>query len=199
MLTRKQQQSYQFICDYLAEHGYSPSLDEISQALGSRSKTSAFNYVRSLEAAGLIRLASGRKRNIELVELETQTNTSLPLVGKIAAGQPIEAIEDQQQIDLSQFFMGNNRFILKVEGNSMIEAGIMDGDMVIVKQQQHAEDGGIVVALIDQNEATLKYIQHNKDGSITLKPANTALPTMHYAAERVQIQGILVGQMRSYE
>ena len=81
----------------------------------------------------------------------------------------------------------------------MIEAGIMDGDMVIVKQQQRAQNGDIVVALIDQNEATLKYLQHNKDGSITLKPANHTLPTMHYPAERVQIQGIVVGQMRSYE
>ncbi len=196
MLTRKQQQSYQFICDYLAEHGYSPSLDEISLALGTRSKTSAFNYVRELEAAGLIRLASGRKRNIELVE---RSSTSLPLVGKIAAGQPIEAIENQDHIDLSQFFMGSNRFILKVEGESMIEAGIMNGDMVIIKQQQRAQNGDIVVALIDQNEATLKYLQHNQDSSITLKPANRALPTMHYAAERVQIQGIVVGQMRSYE
>jgi len=196
MLTRKQQQSYQFICDYLAEHGYSPSLDEISLALGTRSRTSAFNYVRELEAAGLIRLASGRKRNIELLE---RSSTSLPLVGKIAAGQPIEAIEEQDHIDLSRFFMGSNRFILKVEGESMIEAGIMNGDMVIVKQQQRAQNGDIVVALIDQNEATLKYLQHNQDGSITLKPANRALTTMHYTAERVQIQGVVVGQMRSYE
>ena len=196
MLTRKQQQSYQFIRDYVAEHGHAPSLDEISLALGARSRTSAFNYVRSLEAAGLIRLASGRKRNIELVE---QPGTALPLIGKIAAGQPIEAIENQDHIDLSQFFMGANRFILKVEGDSMIEAGIMDGDMVIVKQQQRAQSGDIVVALIDQNEATLKYLQHNKDGSITLKPANRNLRTMHYTAERVQIQGVIVGQMRSYE
>lgn len=196
MLTRKQQLSYQFICDYIVENGYSPSLEEISQALGTRSKTSAFNYVRELEAAGLIRLANGRKRNIELVE---QNRTTLPLVGKIAAGQPIEAIEDQDHIDLSQFFMGSHRFILKVEGDSMIEAGIMNGDMVIVKQQQPAQNGDIVVALIDQNEATLKYIQYNKDGSITLKPANHALPTMHYSADRVQVQGVVVGQMRSYE
>ncbi len=196
MLTRKQQQSYQFICDYVAEHSFAPSLEEISLALGSRSKTSAFNYVRALEAAGLIHLASGRKRNIELIE---QSSTTLPLAGKIAAGQPIEAIEDQDHVDLSQFFMVANRFILKVEGDSMIEAGIMDGDMVIVKQQVRAQNGDIVVALIDQNEATLKYLHHNKDGSITLKPANHSLPTMHYSAERVQIQGIVVGQMRSYE
>lgn len=196
MLTRKQQLSYQFICDYIAEHGYSPSLEEISQALGTRSKTSAFNYVRELDAAGLIRLTNGRKRNIQLVD---KTNTTLPLVGKISAGQPIEAIEDQEHIDLSQFFMGSHRFILKVEGDSMIEAGIMDGDMVIVKQQQRAQNGDIVVALIDQNEATLKYIQYNKDGSITLKPANRTLSTMHYSAERVQVQGVVVGQMRSYE
>lgn len=196
MLTRKQQLSYQFICDYIAENGYSPSLEEISKALGTRSKTSAFNYVRELEATGLIHLTSGRKRNIELAK---KADTTLPLLGKIAAGQPIEAIENEERIDLSQFFMGSHRFILRVEGDSMIEAGIMDGDMVIVKQQQRAQNGDIVVALIDQNEATLKYIQYNKDNSITLKPANCTLPTMHYSTERVHIQGVVVGQMRSYE
>jgi len=196
MLTPKQRQSYQFILSYLAEHGYAPSLEEIRQALGSRSRTSAFNHVRGLETAGLIRLAGGRKRNIELVEAP---GTTLPLAGKIAAGQPIEAIEDQDHVDLSRFFMGPDRFILKVEGESMIEAGIMDGDMVIVKQQQNAQNGDIVVALIDNQEATLKYIHYNKDGSISLKPANRNLSVMRYPAERVQIQGVVVGQMRSYE
>jgi repressor LexA len=196
MLTPKQRQSYQFIRSYLAEHGYAPSLEEIRLALGSRSRTSAFNHVRGLEAAGLIRLAGGRKRNIELVETP---DTTLPLAGKIAAGQPIEAIENQDHVDLSRFFMGPDRFILKVAGESMIEAGIMDGDMVIVKQQQSARNGDIVVALIDSQEATLKYIHYNKDDSISLKPANRKLSVMHYPAERVQIQGVVVGQMRSYE
>jgi repressor LexA len=196
MLTPKQQQSYRFIRDYIAAHGHAPSLEEISRALDTRSRTSAFNHVRALEAAGLLRLAEGRKRNIELIE---QSASALPLVGKIAAGRPIEAIETPEFIDLSQFFMGPNRFILKVEGDSMIEAGIMDGDMVIVKQQQRADNGAIVIALIDNNEATLKYLHHNRDGSISLKPANRNLTTMRYSAERVQIQGVVVGQMRSYE
>lgn len=201
MLTRKQQQSYDFIRAYLAEHGYAPSLEEISHALGSRSRTTAFNHVRELAAAGLIRLVEGRRRNIELVE-EAQSvpsATTLPLAGKIAAGRPIEALEDQDSIDLSQFFMGPDRFVLRVEGESMIEAGILDGDMVIVQRQDHAAPGDIVVALIDQYEATLKYIDYNEDGSIRLIPANRDLAVMQYPAERIAIQGIVVGQMRSYE
>ena len=197
MLTKKQQATYQFIKNYIHDYGYAPSLDEISTALGTRSKTSAFNYVRALASKQLIRLAEGRKRNIELVE-DNISDTTLPLVGKIAAGQPIEAIEDQDQIDLGQFFMGPNRFILRVEGDSMIEAGILNGDMVIVKQQNTAQNGDIIVALIDQNEATLKFIQHNRDGSLTLKPANHTLTPIKYSAERIQIQGVVVGQMRSY-
>ena len=197
MLTKKQQATYQFIKSYIHDYGHAPSLDEISTALGTRSKTSAFNYVHALASKQLIRLAEGRKRNIELVE-DSISDTTLPLVGKIAAGQPIEAIEDQDQIDLGQFFMGPNRFILRVEGDSMIEAGILNGDMVIVKQQNTAQNGDIIVALIDQNEATLKFIQHNRDGSLTLKPANSTLTPIKYSAERIQIQGVVVGQMRSY-
>jgi repressor LexA len=122
----------------------------------------------------------------------------LPLLGRIVAGQPLEAIPDEATIDLGQFFMGPGRFVLRVQGDSMIEAGILDGDMVVVKQVEHAANGEIVVALIDGEEATLKRLRNNRDGSVTLQPANRALAPMIYPASRVQIQGVVIAQLRSY-
>jgi len=123
---------------------------------------------------------------------------TLPVLGRIAAGLPIEAIPDETEIDLSEFFMGPNRFVLRVDGESMVEAGILHGDMVIVESRNSARDGEIVVALIDNQEATLKTFRRNPDGSITLHPANRGMVPMRFAAERVTIQGVVVGQMRSY-
>jgi repressor LexA len=122
----------------------------------------------------------------------------LPVLGRIAAGLPIEAIADESEIDLTQFFMGPNRFVLRVAGESMIEAGILNDDMVIVESRPTARDGDIVVALIDRDEATLKYFRRNVDGSITLTPANRSMTPMRFAAARVAIQGVVVGQMRQY-
>lgn len=202
MLSPRQQDTYRFISDYLDEHGHGPALSEIAEALGIRSKGVAHRYVQALAEAGLIALHPGRHRGISLPSTETSgTETAamtLPLLGKIAAGYPIEAIADQQEIDLSEFFMGAKRFVLRVQGDSMVEAGILSGDMVVVESRDTARDGEIVVALIDGEEATLKRIRHNPDGSITLIPANRALSPIIYPADRVQIQGVVVAQMRSY-
>ncbi len=144
----------------------------------------------------------GRHRGIQLAEncLDSHAaELTLPLVGKIAAGYPIEAIPNHDTFNLTAFFLNPDRFVLKVQGDSMIEAGILDGDMVIIKQLNQAKDGDIIVALIDKDEATLKHLQQNKDGTVTLLPANQAMQPMHYLAEHIQIQGIVVGQMRSYE
>lgn len=196
MLSDRQNDTYRFICDYIAEQGRAPLLSEIAVGLGINSKGVAHRYVQALADAGLLRLLPGRHRGIELIE---DDNTPvLPLLGRIAAGQPIEAIPGQDEINLAEFFMGPDRFVLKVRGDSMIEAGILEGDMVIVEQRDRASNGDIVVALIDNSEATLKRFRNNRDGSITLIPENSALPPMIYPAERVKIQGIVVGQMRSY-
>jgi repressor LexA len=149
----------------------------------------------------LVTLTPGRHRGISLPKDsgdKEQSEAVLPLLGRIAAGLPIEAIPDQEEINLADFFMGPNRFVLKVQGESMIEAGIMPGDMVIVESRDHAHNGDIVVALIDQQEATLKRLHHNTDGSITLFPANTSMSPLTYPAEQLRIQGVVVGQMRSY-
>ena len=202
MLTDRQQATYQFIRNYHLRHGYAPKLTEIASGIGISSKGVVHRYLKAIAKEGLIDLLPGRHRGIRLAgdcPENPATELTLPLVGKIAAGQPIEAIPNHDTFNLTAFFLGPNRFVLKVQGHSMIEAGILDGDMVIIEQQNYARDGDIVVALIDKDEATLKYLQQNKDGTVTLLPANQTMQPMNYLAERIQIQGVAVGQMRSYE
>lgn len=139
---------------------------------------------------------------IDLVTLPAQRVSTgdfkLPLLGKIAAGQPIEAIEDQAHLDLAEFFIGPDRYALRVSGDSMMDVGILDGDTVILRKTNKARKGDIVVALIDSQEATLKRLgQYNKE-TVELIPENKTMQTMHYAPERVSFQGVLVGQLRSY-
>ena len=123
----------------------------------------------------------------------------IPLLGRIAAGQPIEAIEGRDELNLADFLMSSDRFALQVAGNSMIDAGILDGDTVIIRQQQTATNGDIVVALIDGIEATLKRLKKLPDGMILLMPENKFMEPKVYLAQRVQIQGVVVGQLRSYQ
>jgi len=201
MLSPREQDTHEFIRRYIRRHGHGPLLTEIARGLGIRSRGVAHRYVQALAAAGCINLVPGRHRGIQLAEESAvpQADTaSLPLLGRIAAGQPIEAIPDQTEVNLAEFFTGPDRFILKVQGDSMVEAGILDGDMVVVKKASHADNNAIVVALIDSEEATLKRLTHNPDGSVTLHPANRHMSPMVYAADRIHIQGILVGQLRAY-
>lgn len=202
MLTDRQHTTYQFIRDYHLRQGYAPKLTEIADGIGIRSKGVVHRYLKAIAEEGLIDLLPGRHRGIRLTgdyHESPEVGFVLPLVGKIAAGQPIEAIPDRNTFDLTAFFLGLNRFVLKVQGDSMIEAGILDGDMVIVEQRDRAEDGDIVVALVDKDEATLKRFLKNKDGTITLVPANHSMQSINYVAERIQIQGVVVSQIRSYE
>ncbi len=205
MLTDRQRQTLNFIRDFIDENGYPPKLKEIGEHLGITSRGTVHRYIRALEDENLIRVSTGRSRGIELIDDETSTDKSkaddentLPVAGTIAAGLPIEAIEDQETINLNDFFVRPGRFVLRVQGDSMIEDGIFDGDMVIMESCQTARDNEIVIALIDQDEATLKRIKNNQDGSITLIPANASMQPFRYSAERVTIQGRIVGQFRAY-
>ncbi len=198
-LTDRQRQAYAAIRAHLARHGVAPKLHELGRALGIRSRGVVHRHVQALVAAGLVEVEAGRHRGIRLAGVEAAPGAmALPLLGRIVAGQPLEAIPDEASVDLGDFFMGPGRFVLRVQGDSMVEAGILDGDMVVVKQAERAADGDIVVALIDGDEATLKRIRHNRDGSVTLLPANRALAPMIYPAARVQVQGVVVAQLRSY-
>ena len=199
MPTDRSRQVYDFVRAYTARHGYAPKLREVAAHLGIRSRGVVHRHLRALEAEGLLRIEPDRARGIRLRgRVAAARPPTLPLLGRIAAGRPIEAIPGEDEIDLSEFFVNHNRFVLRVAGDSMIEDGILDGDMVVVEKRDTADNGEIVVALIDGVEATLKRLQKNRDGSVTLRPANAALSPMRYNAARVRIQGVVVGQFRSY-
>ncbi len=197
MLTPTQDRTLAFIRRYLKRRGYAPSLIEIAEGIGITSKGTAHRHVQALADAGRIRLIPGRKRGIELVDEDESDKSSLPLLGRIAAGQPIEAIAGQDRLDLSDL-LGPDRYALQVKGDSMIGAGILDGDLVVIERCDTADDGAIVVALIDDEEATLKRLKRLKSGRIKLIAENPEMPPLTYAAKRVRIQGVLVCQMRRY-
>ena len=198
MLTATQHRVLDFIRRYLEKEGYAPSLQEIAEGIGIRSKGTAHRHVQALADAGQLRLIPGRKRGIEPIESERGKSQVLPLLGRIAAGRPIEAIADQESLDLADYLLGPDRYALQVKGDSMIDAGILDGDLVIVKRQERADDNAIVVALIDGEEATLKRLRHLPDGHILLIAENSQMPPLTYDPARVSIQGVLVGQLRRY-
>ena len=198
-LTDKQRLTLNFIERYIAAHTVAPKLQEIADGIGIRSRGVAHRYVQALTDTGFIETDSGRHRGIRLLKPDPQKQDSiLPLLGKIAAGKPIEAIPGEDEIDLKDFF-GHNNFAVRVQGDSMIEAGIMDGDTVIIKFCETANDGDIVVALIDEAETTLKRFKRSHKGRyIKLIPANKEMEAMVYEASRVRIQGVLIGQLRKY-
>jgi repressor LexA len=197
-LTDRERDTYDFIRDHVARLGYAPKLQEIAQGIGIRSRGTVHRYLQALQRAGLIDIERDRARGIRLRAPLDATPGQLPFLGRINAGQPLEAVPDAGQIDLSEFFMGPGRFVLKVQGDSMIEDGILDGDLIIIEQRETARDGEIIVALIDNDDATLKRFRDNRDGSVTLVPANAAMRPMRYGADRVRVQGVLVAQLRSY-
>jgi repressor LexA len=198
MLTPGQTKVLDFIKHYIAREGCAPTLAEIAEGLGASSRGAMHKQVQALAAAGVIRLLPGRHRGMELVEEGEAEAASLPLLGRIAAGHPIEAIPDEDTLNLTEFLLGPNRFALRVQGDSMVDAGILDGDTVIILRAETAQDGDIVVALIDGEEATLKRLYHRGRDIIELVPENASLSPLRYAAHRVAIQGVLVGQLRTY-
>jgi len=198
-LTDKQKLTLDFIQRYLATYFVSPKLQEIADGIGISSRGVAHRYVQALIDTGFIETENGKHRGIRLLKTNPYRPESvLPLLGKIAAGKPIEAIPGEDQLDLRDFF-GHNNFAVRVQGDSMIEAGIMDGDTVIIEFRETANDGDIVVALIDETETTLKRFKRSHKGRyIKLIPANKEMEEMVYEASRVRIQGVLIGQLRKY-
>ena len=198
-LTDKQRLTLDFIQRYIATHTIPPKLQEVADGIGISSRGVAHRYVQALVDNGFIENNRGQHRGIRLLQSNPHRDDSiLPLLGKIAAGKPIEAIPGEDQLDLRDFF-GHNNFAIRVQGDSMIEAGIMDGDTVIIEFRETANDGDIVVALIDESETTLKKFKRSHRGRyIKLIPANKDMEEMVYEASRIRIQGVLIGQLRKY-
>jgi len=200
-LTRRQQEIYDYLCDHLDDFPHPPTLDELCDALGLSSRGSLHKQIQALIDARLVEPMNNLRRGIRLPEEtphDPAANDGLPLYGYIAAGQPIEAIRNPDIIDVpAQLRTANSCYVLEVRGDSMIDEGILDGDWVVIEHREQARNGEIVVALVDGEEATLKRLEQ-KPGEVILHPANSSLKPMHYGVEQVQVQGVLVGQMRRY-
>jgi repressor LexA len=194
MLTESQHKTLQIIRDYVIANGFAPTITEISDVLKVKSRSLVQRNLQALADAGNIKLLPNRRRNIELLEEE---EAGLPLMGRIAAGQPIEAISIPEIINIPQLLLGPDRYLLEVKGDSMIGDNICDGDLVVCRSSNTAREGEIVIAIIDENEATLKRIHHDKQhNKISLIPSNPALLPMEFQSDRVTIQGIYIGLLR---
>ena len=206
MLTHQQQKLLQFINNFQLKSNVTPSFDEMKDGLGLKSKSGIHRILSALDERGYIRKLNNRARAIEVLkfpnnktEYSNNNNITIPILGKIAAGHPIEAITDNTNyIDIPQSLLGKGEyFLLEVEGDSMINAGIFDGDQVIIEKRNDAKNGEIVDALIDNNEATLKRI-YKRGQQLALQPENPSFKTIIYGPDRVQIQGILKQLIRKY-
>lgn len=197
MLTTQQKRVLDFIRAFIRRHGHSPSLREIGEGVDIQSRGAVHRHVQTLIDRGVLKRSRSGWRTLELVESD-ETSVSLPLLGKIAAGRPIEAIPGHDEINIAEMLLGADRYVLKIEGDSMIDAGILDGDLVVIQRTDTADDGEIVVALIDDEEATLKRLFHLSGRRIKLTPENRNLSPLIYPADRVRIQGVLTGQLRTY-
>jgi repressor LexA len=200
MLTTQQKRVLDFIRAFIARHGHAPTLHEIGAGVDIQSRGAVHRHVQTLLDRGVLQRSRRGWRTLELVDATTGDGTAstLPLLGKIAAGRPIEAIPGHDEINIAEMLLGTDRYALQIEGDSMIDAGILDGDTVIIRRSDTADDGDIVVALIDDEEVTLKRLQHLSGRRIKLTPENRAMAPLIYADERVRIQGVLAGQLRIY-
>jgi repressor LexA len=200
-LTKRQKEILDYIESFIGDQGYAPSFEEIAESFGYSSLATVHEHLSNLERKGYIRKSYNESRSIELVSRDTGTPVvELPLLGAVAAGLPIEAIQDNETIAVPPDMISRRRdnYVLRVEGNSMIEEQIRDGDYIVVQAQSQAEDGQMVVALVSGDSATVKKLYREVDGRIRLQPANPTMEPIFADAADVRIQGIVVGVIRKY-
>jgi repressor LexA len=207
MLTHRQKEIYEFLKSYMQHHEVAPTYEEIRRHFGFRSYNAVFKHLRQLEARGhLVSPWKNRKQAFRLREpafqlsepLKVAASTAyLPLLGQVAAGEPIEALENRDAVEVPESFLGTGEhFALRVRGESMVEDGIHDGDLILVRRQAHADNGQTVVALIG-SEATVKRI-YQRGAVVELHPANPCMKPLVVEAGKVTIQGVVVGLIRRY-
>ncbi|MBN1867505.1 transcriptional repressor LexA [Candidatus Sumerlaeota bacterium] len=203
-LTKRQHEILSYIENFIAEQGYSPSLEELGRGLGLSSLATVHVHLRNLAEKNLIRRAPNRSRAIELVPRDRHggraaRTVELPLLGRVAAGSPIEAIRTPESVELpEEFVRGKETFVLRVQGDSMIDEQIRDGDLVIVERRETAQNGDTVVALVDDREATIKKFYRESKRRVRLQPANRTMKPLVLPAEACSIQGVVIGLLRKY-
>lgn len=194
-MTDRQRLIYEFIKDRIINRGYGPTVREIGTKFKIKSPNGVMCHLKALEKKGLITREQNMSRAIQLTESLNRGNTSLPMAGHIAAGSPTLAIEQMDRIDFGSLLEDVDKFCLRVRGESMIEASIADGDYAIIHRQSTAREGEIVAALVDGEDATLKYF-HRDQGRFRLEPANSSMKPIY--CTQVEILGVLVGVIRQY-
>jgi repressor LexA len=200
-LTKRQKEILDYIERFIEDRGYAPSFEEIAESFGYSSLATVHEHLSNLERKGYIRKSYNESRSIELVGRDSGTPVvELPLLGAVAAGLPIEAIEDRETLAVPPDMISRRRdnYVLRVEGNSMIEEQIRDGDYIVVQAQENAEDGQMVVALVDGESATVKKLYRESGGRVRLQPANPTMAPIFVPASSLRIQGVVVGVIRKY-
>ncbi len=204
-LTRRQKQVLDHLVHFIDRHGYSPSFEEIADGLKLTSLATVHKHLQTLEKKGFIRRGYNRSRSIEVTQLPRPVKeqvarhaVDLPLMGRIAAGQPVEAIENPETLSLGDFVRGGNVFVLEVKGDSMVDDHILEGDYIIVEQTENANNRDIVVALVGGDDATLKRFFREANGKVRLQPANSQMEPIVLPAKDVKIQGRVIGILRRY-
>lgn len=200
-LTKRQREMLDFIEGFVRFRGYSPSFEEIAENFGYRSLATVHEHLSNLQAKGYIRKNYNESRSIELVEGELRiAAVELPLHGSVAAGQPIEVMEEQETVTVPEDMISGSlseHYVLRVRGSSMIDEQIRDGDYVIVQSRDTAQNGEMVIALVDDENATMKKF-YKEDNRIRLQPANPELDPMYFDPSRITIQGVVIGVIRRY-
>jgi len=198
-LTKRQREILDYLNEFIQQHGYAPSLEEIGKRFGLSSLATVHKHLTNLQQKGFIKRAWNRSRSVELMPSRLLGRTvELPLLGYVAAGAPIEAIVGNETIDVPETLAGNrDTYVLRVKGDSMIDEQIRDGDFVIVEDRKTAENGETVVALLLGSDVTLKKF-YRENGKVRLQPANVTIEPIIVPGEQVQVQGVVIGVMRKY-
>jgi repressor LexA len=198
-LTKRQREILDYLNDFIQQHGYAPSLEEIGRRFNLSSLATVHKHLTNLQEKGVIKRAWNRSRSVELIPTRMGGRAvELPLLGYVAAGSPIEAVAGTETIAVPEEMVGRREtYVLRVRGSSMIDEQIRDGDFVIVEDRKTADNGEMVIALLGGHDVTLKKF-YRENGQVRLQPANPTMTPIYVPADQVQLQGVVVGVMRRY-
>ena len=200
-LTKRQREILNYLGAYAEQNGYAPSFEEIARQFNYNSLATVHEHLSNLERKGYIKRAYNESRAIEILPSDVFPRAvELPLLGTVAAGYPIEAVQTQESISVPESFIshGGEHYVLRVRGNSMIDEQIRDGDYVVISERRTADNGETVIALVDNNSATVKKMYRERDGRIRLQPANETMAPIYVHEDDITIQGVVVGVLRKY-
>ena len=200
-LTKRQREILDYLTTYCEQFGYAPSFEEIAKQFNYNSLATVHEHLSNLERKGYIKRSYNESRAIEILPSDANPRAiELPLLGTVAAGMPIEAVVTQETIAVPEDFVrrGDQHYVLRVRGNSMIDEQIRDGDFVVVQGRQRADNGEMVIALVNGGSATVKKFYRERDGRIRLQPANETMSPMYLDENDIAIQGVVVGVLRRF-